>query len=188
MPALRARLAHRFAAAILTACLAGMLASGLAAGPAAAQERQSEAAVKAAYLYRFLPFVEWPPAALPAVGAPFVIGVFASDAVAEQLPHIVVGRQAHGRPVVSRVVHEGDRIEDLHALFIGRLPGRSRLSEALKTRPVLTVTDQGLDSGAMINLLVVDGRVRFEAAPPQAERVGLKLGARLLAIADNVVR
>jgi hypothetical protein len=57
----------------------------------------------------------------------------------------------------------------------------------LRGRSILVVAEDGLEPGVMLNFVPIGGRVRFEAAPVAAERVGLKLGARLLAVAERVV-
>lgn len=167
---------------VLGMCLGAM------SGVAMPQERPSEAAVKAAYLFRFLSFVEWPAAALPAAEAPLVVGVLGNDEVAQQFAAMVAGRRVLGHPVIARNLTEHDSIEGLHALFIGRLRARSRMVEQLKERPVLVVTESGLGDNGMLNFLLVDGRVGFEASLKAADRAGLKLGARLLALAEHVER
>jgi hypothetical protein len=154
---------------------------------AAAQPAATEAAVKAAYLHRFLSYVEWPPSALPAPTSPFMIGVLGSDAVASALPAIVAGRQHAGRPIGVRMLPSGTAsLDGLHVLFIGRSTAADSVMARLAQRPVLVVTENEIDAGGMLNFVVVDGRVRFEAAPAMAEQAGLKLSARLLAIAERV--
>jgi hypothetical protein len=161
---------------------------GAMSGAALPQERPSEAAVKAAYLFRFLSFVEWPAAALPAAEAPLVVGVLGNDEVAQQFAGMVAGRRVLGHPVVARQLTEHDSTEGLHALFVGRQRARSRIVEQLKDRPVLVVTESGLGDNGMLNFLLLDGRVGFEASLKAADRAGLKLGARLLALAEHVER
>jgi hypothetical protein len=147
----------------------------------------TEVAVKAAYLYKFLPYVDWPPSALPDADTPLVIGVFGADAVARELERIISGKQVNGHPVVARRIAEGETLEGLHVLFVGRGAAHQRLMERVRGRPVLVVTDSNLDAGGMLNFIPVDGRIRFEAAPAAAERAGIKLGSRLLAVAERVV-
>ena len=53
---------------------------------------------------------------------------------------------------------------------------------------MLVVSDKGLADGAMLGFVIVDGRVGFEASPAAAAQAGLKLGARLLAVAERVQR
>lgn len=148
----------------------------------------SEAAVKAAYLIKFLDFIEWPPGALGPPGAPQVIGVLGADAVLAELAPVLAGRHINGRPLVARRVVAGDSLDGLHVLHLGRSLRPALLLPALAGRPLLLVTDvpEGLPDLAMLNFVVVQRRVRFEAAPHAAERVGLRLSARLLGVAERV--
>ncbi|HLL17379.1 MAG TPA: YfiR family protein, partial [Rubrivivax sp.] len=93
--------------------------------------------------------------------------------------------QVHGRPVVTRRLAPADPLEGLHAVFVGRA-APAGVRERLRGRAILVVAEDGLEPGVMLNFVPVAGRVRFEASPVAAERVGLKLGARLLAVAERV--
>jgi hypothetical protein len=168
------------------------LACTLLAGTAAAQAplQPNEAGVKAAYLYRFLAHVDWPPAAFASPDEPLAIGVAGAPDVSEELQHVVAGRQVNGRAVNARRLADDEAMDGLHVLFIGRAVRQPRrLIERLRGRPVLIVMEgeASLDAGAMLSLVPVAGRIRFEASPMLAERAGLKLGARLLALAERVV-
>lgn len=156
--------------------------------PADAQQA-TDASVKAAYLYNFLPYVDWPPAALTAAEVPLVVGIVGAEAVRTELQAIVAGRQVHGRPVFVRALAENDPLDGLHAVFVGRDANLPRLLERVRGRPILVITDsaQGREAGSMLNFVPVQGRIRFEAAPAAAERAGLKLGSRLLAVAERVL-
>jgi len=149
-----------------------------------------EASVKAAYLYKFTGFVEWPPRAFDSADMPIVIGVVDAPEVLAELSPVLVGRSIHGRTLRARRVMPGDTLEGVHVLYVpapDRLPG-DWLASA-HGQPLLLVTDQpgGLASGSMLNFLLHDGRVRFEASVPAAERAGIRLSARLLAVAERVV-
>ena len=165
----------------------------LVAGTALAQAplQPTEAGVKAAYLYRFLAHVDWPPAAFAAPDEPLSIGVAGAEDVGEELQRVVAGRQVNGRPVKARAIADDAAVEGLHVVFIGRAVRQpERLIERLRGRPVLIVMEgaSSLEAGAMLTLVPVDGRIRFEASTLSAERAGLKLGARLLALAERVVK
>jgi YfiR/HmsC-like len=168
--------------------MACALVAGTAAGQAPLQP--TEEGVKAAYLYRFLAHVEWPPAAFASPDAPLEIGVVGADEVSDELQRVVAGRQVNGRAVKARRLADDESVERLHMVFIGRAVRHpARLVERLRGRPVLIVMEgaSSLDAGAMLSLVPVGGRIRFEASPMLAERAGLKLGARLLALAERVV-
>jgi hypothetical protein len=169
-------------------CLARLLllcALFIAWNGAAAQALEQQ--VKAAFLFRFLSFVEWPPHALGAPGAPLVIAVLGADDLHSELQTIVAGRTVNDRPVAVQRVKEGERPSRAHVLFVGR-NASSRL-RGLATVPDLLLVSESegaLEQGALINFLIRDERVRFEVAPDEAERRGLRIGARMLAVALHV--
>lgn len=159
------------------------------AAPALAQRRAREAEVKAAYVYKFLAYAEWPASALPAERAPWVVGVAGSDELADTLVTITASRREAQRPIEIRRVAEGDPVEGLHALFMARGQPVARWVARLQGRPVLTISDdpRGLEAGSMLNLVPGDGRIRFEASLAAMQSSGVKLSARALAVADRVV-
>lgn len=157
--------------------------------PAHAGEPSLEASVKAAYLYKFLGFVEWPAAAFADGTEPIRIGVAGDDAVLNELQQVLPGRTVQGRRVLARRVRAGEPVDALHVLFAGRSLTRQPWLAAQAERPLLLVTDapQGLESGSAINFLLVDGRVRFEVSLTAAEQAGVRLSSRLLGVAERVV-
>ncbi len=176
---------------------AGALGLLLAAGawtPCWAQSdaRAAEYKVKAAFLYRFASYVEWPARALASPADPLVIGVMGADALAEELVHTVADRTIGGHPVAIRKLRRGEPVAGLHMLFIGNSEGGGRIAEALaaaKGKAVLTVTESedGFALGSVINLVVLDDKIRFDVALSQAESGNLKVSARLLSVARKVI-
>jgi uncharacterized protein DUF4154 len=169
--------------------LAALLA--MAAGAADSQQQATEAAVKAAFLYKFPGYVEWPAQALGAADAPFVIGVAGSEEVAAELERLVPNRPIANRKVVVRRVKEGESPRGLNMLFVGRNEGASRaLVRAAQQQPgvlVVTESDRGLEMGAAINLVSLEERIAFEVSLENAERAGLHISSRMLAVARRVV-
>lgn len=155
----------------------------LASG-ARAQLEATEEAVKAAFLYRFTSFIEWP---VQARGKdPIVIGVMNADGVESELIRYVAAKRA---PIGVRRIDAYSDMAGVHVLFIGarenaRLP---KVIGALGNMPVLVVTEapDGLERGAMINFVTTD-RVQFEVAVSNAAKAGLHLNARLLSVAIRV--
>jgi hypothetical protein len=163
----------------------------LVSGNAVAQidDGASEIEVKAAFVYKFMGYVEWPRHSL-AADAPLVIGVAGAEDIAGELSRIVTARTIQGRSVTVRPINAPAELNGVQVLFIGadavsRMP---RLIEAARERPILIVTDapDGLEHGAMINFVRVKRRVQFEIAVAPAERAGLTLSSRLLAVALRV--
>ena len=178
----------------LGACALAAAVSALAVDSSLAQSevQASEYRVKAAFLYKFGAYIEWPDGSFSRPDSPLVIGVAGADALAEDLAQIVAGRNVNGRPVSVRKVRAGGSLEGVHILFIGREDG-GRLAEflaAARGRPVLTVTESEdtLPPGSMINFVVVDDKVRFDVALVPADLGSLKISSRLLAVARKVVK
>jgi hypothetical protein len=173
------------------ALLALLAAGGLHEGAAQTDIEAAEYRVKAAFLYKFGGYVEWPERAFARPDSPIAIGVIGADALAGELAQIVAGRTINGRPVTVRKLRRGEAVAGLHVLFVGRSDS-SRLADILaaaKGQPLLTVTEteEAFESGSMINFVVVEDKVRFDVAPPPAEPGNLKISARLLAVARKVV-
>lgn len=191
-PAQRRRRRRFCGAALALAALAAMAALGVA--PAAAQDASAAAAaerrVKAAFLYKFLGYTEFPGSAFGEPGAPVVIGVLGADELAAELASIVSGRTVQSRAIAVKVLRDGEGAAGVHLLFVGGSdPGRTRsVLKALQPTPMLVVSeaDDGLQQGSVINFRVVDERVRFDVSLEAAEKNSVKLSSRLLSVANHV--
>jgi hypothetical protein len=144
--------------------------------------------VKAAYLYHFATYAEWPDDDRDAI----TIAVLGANQVAEQLAIFLPGRTIADMPVTVTYLTSIDDLTDEHVLFIGSSENArlDELIEAVGPRHVLIVTDspEGLAPGAVINFRTIQNRVRFEISLPAARNVGLTLSSRLLAAALRVER
>jgi hypothetical protein len=160
-----------------------LLGSGVA--PAKAESAQ-ERSVKAAFLLKFVGYVEFPEGSPAASAGPLVIGVLGADEIGAELVRTMAGRTINNRPVTVKILRPSDSIAGVHVLFIGGGSERSqRLLHAATNMGVLTVTesDGGLREGSVINFRLVDERVRFEVSLDAAEKARLKLSSRLLSVA-----
>ena len=173
---------------LCTACWLGSLLGGF--GVALAQlPGATEGAVKAAFLFKFAAFAEWPPGTFQRAGQPLVIAVSGDDEVAADLEQLASGRAVEGRPVSVRRLNGTAVPAGVHILFVA---GRreSRLREVLESvaGPVLVVTEQpgALGWGSVINFMAEGGRVRFAASLASADARNIKLSARLLAVAQLI--
>ena len=149
----------------------------------------SERQIKAAFLYRFTEYVQWPEEAFERRAAPLVMGLLADDGVAAELAAVTAGRQVRGHPVQVRVLREGESTSGLQVLFIGAAASARIGALARATQgPVLIVSEgeNALAQGSIINFVVNERRVRFEVALAPAATRSLSLGAGLLSVALNV--
>jgi len=155
----------------------------------AAQVATTPERLKAAFLFRFPQFVEWPSAAL--AGRPSVdLCVIEDVAVEAALGELAAGEQLGGRPL--RVRHVDEAVAPTcHVLYLpADYRGRRAMLRRLERSPVLTVGDTSsfLDDGGIVELLQVDNRIRFHIDAGAAERAGLRLSAQLLRLAVSVRR
>jgi hypothetical protein len=175
-----------FAVRALRSASPFLFALWLLAGPAAAQPARLEVQVKAAYLYKFAGFVDWPGTAFPRPDSPLVIGVAGNDELAAQLEQVVAGRSVGGHPLAVRRVRQGDSPAGLHVLYVGGPERWTELLAGARGLPLLTVGDAAEVPGNMIRFLVLDERLRFEVALGPVAPSGLRISARLLAAAVRV--
>jgi len=179
------------------ACLAiaAALALGWQSALIAQPERStvpSETQLKAAFLYKFASYVEWPLMSTPGPGAPLVIGVMDSEPLIRELAEITVGRSVDNHPIEVRRLGQGDLLDGVQILFIGgdRAKEIGPLLQLARQQPILTVTESrgAIADGSIINFTVERDRVRFEVSLPAAESSKLRLSSRLLAVASRVHR
>jgi len=171
-----------------------LLALALVSAPVArvrAQADYTEYQVKAAFLFNFARFVEWPaPATEPPADAPVLICVLGDDPFGQDLERAVKDKQVRGRNVA---VKRSAQISELLAcplIFIGASEERrldSILGE-LKGKSVLTVGEfeNFAKRGGMIGFKIESRRVRFDINTQAADGVGLKLSSQLLKVGDVV--
>jgi hypothetical protein len=150
----------------------------------------TESHVKAAFLYHFAQFVEWPAEAFTATDDSFIIGVLGEDPFGAILDETIQGKTIHDRKLVAKRFVRVEEAVRCHILFISaseesRLP---RLLQLLAGAKVLTVSDieRFAERGGMIALRVEDKRIRFDINVDTVERVGLKMSSQLLKLARIV--
>lgn len=147
--------------------------------------------IKAAFLFNFAKFVEWPSGSFAPAPAPLRICVLGRDPFGAELRHIVDEKTVNGRRFEIDYVVEVRASRTCHILFIAssekiRAP---QILEMLRGASALTVGDsEGLvQQGVMINFVLDDNRVQFEVNRKAIEVAGLKISSKLLSVAKLVV-
>jgi len=165
----------------LTACLiaASVLFSGEQVWSAPADEYQ----VKAAFLFNFAKFVEWPRNAFSDANAPLVIGVLGQDPFGSYLDNTLQGERVANRPVTLERYRSVAEIKRCHVLFISRSEsGRlNQIVNSLRYRGILTVTDGDANqSGVIIRFVSEGNKIRFHIDSDAAKAANLVISSRLL--------
>jgi len=159
-----------------------------AAAPAHAAPGYSEDSVKAAYLYRFTQYIEWPGSS--ASTEPFTIAVLNAPGVAEELERLLPDHPIKNAVAQVRVITRISELGHAQMLYLGAAPpGRLRnLIESIAFGPVLLVTDseEGLELGSVLNFVTVESRVRFEVSLTAADKSRFRISSELLAVAARV--
>jgi hypothetical protein len=168
---------------------AAVLLLGLSAGLAVAAAPEYQ--VKAAFLFNFAKFVDWPEAML-ARNSSMNVCVLGDDPFGAILNRTVEGKTVHDRPIrVARLVDAGD-VSHCHVLFISVSEQRElpRLLPVLAGLSILTVgeTESFVQNGGMIGFTSDADRVRFEINNDAAERAGLHISSQLLKLATRVIQ
>ena len=191
----------RLVAVVVSSALAATALVGIGAAQTGALQA-SERTIKAAFLFKFAEYVDWPAAPIQPVDSPFgaapvdpadspfVFGVLGSGALADELLRMTADRTLDERPIRVRRLAARDVIDDLQVLFIAA-DQEDKVGELLSSargRPILTVTETegALANGSVINFTVNGERVRFEVSLGAAQVNSLRLNSRLLAVAERV--
>ena len=148
--------------------------------------------VKAAFLYNFAKFIEWPSGSFDGADSPIVIGVFGENPFGNELERLAKDHSINGHPIVVRSVQSAASARKTHLLFIstaedGRFPD---LGDAFKGSGTLTVGEsEGFARrGGMICFVPEGDKLRFEINIGAVGQAGLKVSAQLQKLARSVRR
>jgi hypothetical protein len=150
----------------------------------------SEYDVKAAFLYNFALYVEWPKDAAVPESDPFVIGVLGTDPFGHALDALAREKDVAGRSIVVQRFPSLSELRPCHILFVSSdadqsLPAVIEMARVMKTL-VVGDSESAALRGAAIGFVLRDNKVHFSANPAAAKRCGLTVSSKLLRLADIV--
>ena len=148
-----------------------------------------EKAIKAAFLYNFTKFVEWPQTAFSDASAPFRVCVFVDAGFRRDVEEMLKGETIAGR-TLRVVTPEANEIKGCHLAYFGSgdADRSAQVLSAMRGVPVLTVGEGSrfLQQGGVISFVLEDNRVRFDVNKQAVDRAGLTVSSKLLRVARNV--
>ena len=170
--------------------LVGLAASAVCAfWSFASAQTASPPALKAAFLYNFAKFSEWPSAAL-APGQPLAMCVVGDAAVADALGQTTKGHTIDGHELTVTVLKAGESAPGCHLLYVtaSEIKRSAGLLLEAKGASVFTVSnaDGFAESGGVAQLMVENDRMRFTINIGSAQRAGLNISSKLLSLAKIV--
>jgi len=146
--------------------------------------------VKLAFLYNFTKFVEWPPDSYLAPGAPLVICIVGHDPFSPDIEGELRSRTVGSHPIEVRTLRPSDIMSVCHMVFVPltEKDNAARIVRGLKGSSTLTVgeTEGFAVRGGIINLTAEGSKLHFEVNLLAADRAGLKISAKMLALAKIV--
>jgi len=143
--------------------------------------------LKAAFLFNFIQFVEWPEKAFASPNAPLVIGIYGSDPFGASLDRIIRGETIKGHRLTIKHFRRPEELKGCQVLFICKSE-TSRIEEAIslvRGSGILTVgdSDHFVARGGIIGFVMLDNNVRFQINPSTAHREELLISSKLLRLA-----
>jgi hypothetical protein len=166
----------------------GLAALGLILATGARADVSLEYTVKAAYLPKFVPFITWPETAFTSPTAPVTICVVGTDPFGGKLEQAASGLKSGERAIAVRYLPAPDPAVSCQVVFLG--PGDMAVAEgaldAMKGKPVVTVTDSGLKARGVISFLIEANHVRFDIDAATAAQGGVAISSKLLSLAHAV--
>lgn len=145
--------------------------------------------IKAAYLYNFGKYVEWPTAESRELT--FSIGVVGRDPFGKSLDELARTKRLGGRPITIHRVRTADDYIDCHILFVPKGTADSLVQKVLakaRQHPCLIVGEERgfAQSGGIVNFHLENNRVRFEINPATARKSRLRISSKLLRLGKIV--
>ncbi|HWD20362.1 MAG TPA: YfiR family protein [Verrucomicrobiae bacterium] len=166
------------------------VAVALAALAPHARAQSPEYKLKAAYLCRFVDFVDWPKSAFPSTNSPLVIGVLGPDPFGGALDEVAEGQKSNGHAIQIRRFSSPDEIKQCQVLFVSpsEAPKLAAIMRELQGRQMLTVSDLNnfTAHGGIIRFFTDNNKVRFRINLEAARACQLTISSRLLQLADVV--
>ena len=154
------------------------------AAKAASRERQ----IKAAYLYQFGRYVQWPAKAFSSPKAPFVIGILKDDTIAAELDQVAQVKRIENRPIQIRRFSPAGDVPACHILFLSASSSpevHAALMAKAAGKNILLVgeSDKFLEMGGAVRFVIEDNNVRLQIARKAVLREGLIISSKLLQVA-----
>lgn len=186
------RIRMRPGCSVLAAGAVLLTASVCGQPPAVSANAPLEYEVKAAFLFRFAQFVEWPPDTFKGADVPFTYCTIGDDPFRGALERTLNGKTIGQRPLRVSHLDGAGKIGECQVLFVGGPGDKKHIEEALANTnnlPILTVGEANrfAEDGGAIGFCTEDNKIRFEVNLDAAGKAGLKISAKLLALAKTVL-
>jgi hypothetical protein len=156
------------------------------------QSVAEEYQVKAAFLFHFAQFVDWPPGLMNNSDSPLILCIFDDEPSRQDFQSTIEGKAIGARVLHIRQISQSQEVQGCNILFLSRdeVQRQTAILRSLRGMPVLTVgeTDDFLSNGGMIRFHLDQDKIRFDINLDGAESSHLKISSRLLLLATSVTQ
>jgi YfiR/HmsC-like len=169
---------------LLVGCwLSSILISPAPSSYGADSAQKGEYRLKAAFLYNFAKFTEWPSAAFSNHQAPHIVCIVGEDPFGLEIDQLTA-KTVHDRQLTIKRLHAGDRLLDCHLLYVSRteIGQAASILHALQKTPVLTVCDSDgcAEAGFMFNMRMTENRIALDLNLDAVQQAQLKISSQLI--------
>jgi hypothetical protein len=170
-------------------CLATVMSRGAPLCEAGAKQ-PSEYEIKAAFIYKFISFVEWPSASFPKEDTPIRIGILGDDPFGTALDKLVNEKSVRQRKLEAKRSKDPSDLAECHIVFVAKSHAGDikSLSGQFHEKHILTIGDSPgfAENGGIINLIEQEGKIRFEISTKAAKAAEIRISSQLLDLAKVV--
>ena len=156
-----------------------------------ASTKPYEYEVKAAFIYNFAKFIDWPDSSFESATSPFYVGVLGKNRFNGYLEKILSGKKLKGRKIQIRYFKNFKEVKYSHILFISSSEKKRlrHVFKALEKKGILTIgdTEGFISTGGAIGFVMKDNKVRFEINLNSARKARLTISSKLLRLAKKVI-
>ena len=165
-----------------------LLFAGVWSASTCALQAQTEEGIKAAFIYNFAKFIEWPAAPFASPTAPVTVGFVGGSALADSFEQNTKGKNANGRDFVIKRLSGASGAEQCQIVYVADASQVGALTDALKGKPVLLIGEPEaiLESGGAIRFIKEGAKVVFDLNLASVGTAGLKVDAKIQKAARTV--
>ncbi|HLO90882.1 MAG TPA: YfiR family protein [Lentimicrobium sp.] len=147
--------------------------------------------VKAAFLYNFTQFIQWPANAFESPYEPLVIGILGKNPFGDDLKEVVSGEKGNGHFIVVRRYNDISEIRKCHILFINKndTTDLNLIDSVFSQKPVLLVSDGSadfLDKGGMIRFVKRKNKIQLQINLASIKSANLAISSKMLRLAELI--
>ncbi len=148
----------------------------------------NENQLKAAFIYNFTRFINWPPQSFTDAESPFIIGIFGEDRLSTHLNLLIKGEKLNNRPIIIKTYSSAQKIGACHILFISSQSASEIKNQLwyINRKSTLTVSDMPnfAKTGGIIGFYKVQNKLKLQINMYEVKHSELIFSSKLLSLCN----